>query len=85
MYLPDGPVSFDGQSNWNIDCAAQNHIVQGIYEVAENCDVEVGMVMSTKDLSNAQNQEKCVAAGQVCQNEVEEAYQLITETQKISM
>ena len=37
--------------------------------------------MSPKDLSNAQNQEKCVAAGQVCQNEVEEAYQLITEKQ----
>ena len=38
------------------------------------------MVMSPKDLSNAQNQEKCVAASQISQNEVEEAYQLITET-----
>ena len=53
--------------------------MQGIYEVAENWDIEVGMEMSPKDLSNAQNQEKYVTAGQVCQNEVEEAYQLITE------
>ena len=37
------------------------------------------MEMSSENFSYAQNQEKYVATGQICQNEVKEACQLITE------
>ena len=53
--------------------------MQGIYEVAENWDIEVRMEMSPKNLSNAQSQEKYVTACQICQNKVEEADHLVTE------
>ncbi len=79
-FLPDGSVSFDCQSNWDVDTAAEDHVVHWIEEVDEQIGVEAAETERPPEgLKDAEDDEEAVKEGQGGQHLGKDAPQVFAE------